>query len=129
MGWVDGQYAASLGDVRVVSSVGANTLWGTTFDAAADMRTVAEVMRAAGISWTVRGGISNASGNNRFGAFAGLQRGIEGAGNAPIWEGAQIIRDVYGAHATKGQVGLTLNVFWNFGLSRADNFKRLKFVS
>ena len=63
------------------------------------------------------------------GLSSGWARGIEGAAVAPIWPYAQIVRDGYGSHATQGEVGLTLNTFWNFGIPRAANFKRLKYVT
>ena len=67
-------------------------------------------------------------GNNAFGAFAGLPRGIEGAGVAPVWMSAQLTTDPY-SNAAKGNVALTLSYLWNFALPRTDNFKRLKYVT
>ena len=130
LGYVDGQYAAAMGDVRVVASVGSNTLWGGTVHAAAvDNQTVAAFLRANGVAWTVRGGIDTATANGDFGAFVGLGRGVDGAAVAPIWNRGQLIRDGYGDHATKGEIALTLNYFWNFGIPRTANFKRLKYVT
>ena len=130
LAYVDGVYASGMGDVRIVASVGSNTLWGGTVHAAAvDNQTVAAFLRANGVAWTVRGGIDTATGNGDFGAFIGLARGVEGAAVAPVWPYAQIVRDSFGSHATQGEVGLTLSTFWNFGLPRAANFKRLKYVT
>ena len=130
LGFVDGKYAASMADVRMVASVGSNTLWGgTVHNSAVDNQTVAAFLRANGVSWTVRDGIDPNTANGDFGAYVGLARGADGAGVAPIWNQAQLIRDEFGARATQGEVGLTLNAFWNFGLVRANNFKRLKYVS
>ena len=130
LAYVDGQYAAGMGDVRVVASVGSNTLWGGTVHAATvDNQTVAAFLRANGVAWTVRGGIDTSTLNDDFGAFIGLARGVEGAAVAPIWNRGQLIRDQYGDHATKGEIALTLNYFWNFGIPRTANFKRLKYVT
>ena len=130
LGYVDGQYASAMGDVRMVASVGSNTLWGGTVHASAvDNQTVAAFLRANGVAWTVRGGIEANTANGDFGAFVGLGRGIDGAAVAPIWNRGQLIRDGYGDFATKGEVALTLNYFWNFGIPRVANFKRLKYVS
>ena len=130
LAYIDGQYASSMEDVRIVASVGSNTLWGGTVHAAAvDNQTVAAFLRANGVTWTVRGGIDANTANGDFGAFIGLARGAEGAAVAPIWPYAQIVRDSFGSHATQGEVGLTLSTFWNFGLPRAANFKRLKYVT
>ena len=130
LAYVEGQYAASLADVRIVASVGSNTLWGGTVHAATVSNdTVAQFLRANGVTWTVRGGIDTNTANGDFGAYIGLARGVEGAAVAPVWNQGQIIRDGFGDHATKGEVALTLNYFWNFGIPRTANFKRLKYVS
>ena len=130
LAFVDGKYALSMADVRVVASVGSNVLWGGTVHAATvENQTVAAFLRANGVTWTTREGIDTNTANGDFGAYIGLARGVDGAGVAPIWNRAQIIRDTYGDHATKGEVGLTLNTFWNFDLPRAANFKRLKYVT
>ena len=130
LAYVDGVYATTMADVRMVASVGSNALWGGTVHAAAvDNQTVAAFLRANGVNWTVRGGIDTNTANGDFGAYFGLARGVDGAAVAPVWNRGQFIRDVYGDRATKGEVGLTLNYFWAFGIPRTDNFKRLKFVT
>lgn len=127
--FVDGQYASSLADVRIVTSVGANVLWyGTIHNAAADNQTLAQFMMMSGLSWTTRGGIDTNTANGDFGAYVGLGRGIDGAGIAAVWEQAQLIRDPYSA-ATSGEVQLTLNYLWQLAFPRTANFKRLKFVT
>ena len=125
---VEGQYAAGLGDLRIVATVGAYRLWESTIDNAADMVTVAAFMRAAGLSWTVRGSIENNTANNDYGAFVGLGRGIENAAVAAIWEDAELIRDPFSS-AASGTVALTLLTEWGFKIPRTANYKRLKFVS
>ena len=130
LAYVEGRYAASLADVRIVASVGSNTLWGGTVHAATvSNETVAQFLRANGVTWTVRGGIDTNSANGDFGAYIGLARGAEGAAVAPVWNQGQLIRDGFGDHATKGEVALTLNYFWNFGIPRTANYKRLKYVT
>ena len=127
---VDGNHAGMLGDLRVVTSVGANTLWyGSIHNSAADNQTIAQFMMASGLSWMARGSIDTNTANGDFGAYIGLGRGIEGAGIAAVWEQGQLVRDIYGDHATKGEVGLTLNFLWQLAFPRTDNFKRLKFVT
>ena len=126
---VDGLHAESLDDLRVVASVGASTLWLTTVaNAAAENQTVAQFLRASGLGWTARGEIETATTNNKFWAFIGLGRGIEGAGVAAVWEAGELIRDPYSG-ASKGEVALTLSYLWNFGLPRPANFARLKFAA
>ena len=129
LNFVDGIYATSLADLSVVAAVGANTLWHSTIhNSAADNETLARFLAAAGLSWMVRGHLENATTNGKFAAFVGLGRGMTGSGVAPVWNRGELIRDPY-SNANKGEVRLTVQWLWNFGLPRAANFKRIKFVS
>ena len=126
---VDGKHAVNFGDLRTVATVGAWRLWESTIiNSAADNMTLAAFLRSAGLSWSSRGDIEDATGNGKFGAFIGRGRGITGAGTIPVWDSGQLIRDPYGG-AAKGEIALTLNYLWNFGLPRASNFARIKFVT
>ena len=127
LAYVDGKYAASLSDIRLVSSVGFNTLaYGSVFNSANSNETIAGFLMANGLTWTARGGIDTNTANNDFGGYFGLARGIEGAGIAAVWEQGQLLRNPYN---TKGEVELTLTYLWQLAFPRTDNFKRLKFVS
>ena len=111
---IDGKHAEMPGDLRIVSSVGANVLWTTTIaNAAAENQTVAQFLMASGINWTVRGGIDTATGNNKFGAFIGRNRGLAGAGTAAVWSAGELVRDDYSG-ARKREVALSLNYYWGF---------------
>ena len=80
---LDGIYAASLADLRIVASKGANTMWYSTIHAAAvDNQTIAQFLMASGMAWTMRGAIEDNTANGDFGAFMGLARGIEGRGHS-----------------------------------------------
>ena len=125
---IDGRYAASPSDLRVVLAVGANTLLMSTIANSNRNETVGQVLRGNGINWRVRGEIEAASTAGKFGAFVGLGRGIAGAAVAPVWDQARLIRDPF-SNAAKGEVALTLQTLWGFALPRAANFRRLKFVA
>ena len=126
---IDGQYAASPADLRVVTAEGSNILWMTTIhNSAASNQTIAQFLRESGLGWTTRGDIETATLNGDFAAFVGLARGIEGAGVAPHWMNGTLITDPY-TGAAKGEVAVTLTTLWAFDLPRPDNFKRLKFVT
>ena len=126
---IDGKHAESAGDLRIVSSVGANTLWGTTIaNAAAENQTLAQFLMASGLSWSTRGDLEETTGAGKFGAFMGRARGLDGAGVAPVWQDAMLIVDPYSG-AAKAEIELTLMTFWNLGFVRASNFARLKFVA
>ena len=129
LGLVDGRHAASLGDLRMVASVPANSLWQSTIaNAAAENQTVASFLREAGLSWSVRADLADATTNGKFGAFIGRSRGLSGAGVAAVWNAGQMIVDPYTKAAT-GEVAVTFHYLWGFELPRASNFARVKFVS
>ena len=126
---IDGKYAVDASDLRIVMSVGANTLLMSTVDTAAvSLDTSAQFLRNSGITWTARGDIDTNTANGDFGAFVGRARGQAGSAVAPMWAGGQLIRDPY-TSAKNGEVQLTLNYLWNFGIPRGGNYRRLKFVS
>ena len=127
--FVDGIHAGSMDDVRIIASVGSNKLWlGTIHNSALDNQTIAQFLRASGMSWTTRGDIQTGTGNGNFGAFIGLQKGIKGSGVAPVWSSGQLVRDPY-TKAKSGEVQLTLHYLWALGFPRTASFKRLKYVS
>ena len=127
---VDGIYAGGFGDMSIVSAIGAWRLWESTVlpTPVTTGQTLASYMRAAGLSWSARGSIEDATTNGKFGAFIGLRRGIANAAVAPVWEGAQLIRDPY-TGATKGEVSLSLHYLWGFQIPRTASFRRLKFTT
>ena len=128
-GMVDGIHANTIGDLNVVAAVGAYRLWETTvINATSTVTTLAKFLRDAGLSWSARGQIQDATGNDNFGAFVGRKMGIDGAGVAAVWEAGELIRDPYSG-AAKGEVALTLCYLWDFGLPRTANFRRIKFVT
>ena len=126
---IDGKHAVDTDDLRIVMSVGANTLLMSTTDTAAvSLDMSAQVLRNNGINWTARGDIETATATGDFAAFIGRARGVEGAAVAPMWSGGQLIRDPY-SNAEKGEVKLTLSYLWAFGIPRTSSFRRIKFVA
>ena len=126
---VDGIHATMLDDLRCVLAVGAHTLWGGTIaNSAAENQTILAFLKENGLACSVRGEIEANSANGNFGAFVGRGRGLEGAAVMPVWESGQLVRDMY-TGAAKGEVALTLVYLWNFGIVRAANFERIKFVT
>ena len=126
---MDGKHAASMADINLVLSVGANQLlMGTKEADTISNETVAAFLRANGVSWSTRGDIEVDTDNNDFGAFVGLKRGQAGTAVAPVWSGATLVRDPYSG-AKSGEVQLTLSYLWAFGIPRTDNYRRLKFVT
>ena len=129
---VDGLHASGLDDLRVVASEGAHQLWTgqiltVASETASIFKTLAQFLMDNNIRWRVRK-LESATTNGKFGAFISLQRGLTGAAVAPVWAAGELIRDPY-SKAKSGEVLLTLSYFWNFGLPRAANYARLKYVS
>ena len=105
---IDGIHAIGPGDLRIVSSVGVNMLWVTTIaNSAAENQAQAQFLMASRINWSTRGNIDDATTINKFGAFIGHGRGIDGAGVAAVWDAGELIRGPY-SNAAKGEVVLTL---------------------
>ena len=126
-GLVNGIHANMLGDLKVVSAVGAWRLWEDTIvNSVADNMTLAAFLRKAGLSWSARGEIETATDDGDFAAFVGRGMGIDGAGVAAVWEAGELIRDPYSG-AAKGEVALTLCYLWDFALPRTSNFARIVF--
>lgn len=126
---VDGLYAYELEDLNCVMSVGAWRLWkDEIFTAAADSTTIGEFLKRAGLTYRARNGFGNTTAADSFGAYLGKKRGINGAGVAAIWDAGELIVDRYSSSA-QGEVNLTLHYLWAFGLPRAANFGRVKFVA
>ena len=100
---IDGKYAASMADIRMVASVGTNTLWLSTIANTNRNETVAQVLRSNGVTWHDSRRHRHATLAGDFGAFIGLQRGIMNAGVAPVWSSAQLITDIYSG-AKSGEV-------------------------
>ena len=126
---IDGKHASSMSDLRVVASVGANTLWLSQIAAAAaDTKTVAQFLKENGLMWMTRGDLDTATDSGDFGAYIAGSRGIAGAAVAAIWASGQLVRDPY-TNSAKGEIALTLNTYWGFAVPRASHFSRLKFVT
>ena len=126
---IDGKHASSMSDLRVVASVGANTLWLSQIAAAAaDTKTISGFLQENGLMWMTRGDLDTDSANGDFGAYIAGGRGIAGAAIAAVWESGQLVRDPYSS-ANKGELALTLNTYWGFAVPRASHFSRLKFVA
>lgn len=128
-GLIDGLYATSIGDLRIVNSVGTTRLWLSTIqNAAAENQTLSAFLMANGVSYGTREGIDTATANGDFGGYVGLRRGQSGTAIAAVWRGAQLIRDIYSG-AKKGEVELVLHYLWNFKVIRTANYRRMKYVT
>ena len=70
VGLIDGKYAETVQDLRIVLSVGSNKLvYGTVHAAAVENQTVAQFLMASGLNWTARGDIDTATAADDFGGL------------------------------------------------------------
>ena len=127
MDMIDGLHASTPADLNIIASVGAARLWHSTSANTNRNESVAQIMNGNGLMFRSRANIDEATTANKFGAFVGRKRGIEGAGVAGLWSAGTLIRDPYSG-AAKGEVALTLSYLWDFALPRPSNFARVKFV-
>ena len=126
---IDGQYAGSLEDLRIVASVGTVRLWTKTIPfTQVDDLTLGQFLARSGLRWRARLGIDTNTADGDFGAFVGLGRGIEGAAIAAVWDAARLVRDPYSG-ADSGEIALNLTTLWGFALPRPAAIKRIKYVA
>ena len=126
---IDGIHAAGLSDLNVVSAIGAYKLWeSTVINSVAENQTLAQFLRAAGLSWRARGELAANTAAADFAAFVGRARGLPGSAVAAVWASGTLIRDMYSG-ASKGEIELTMSHFWGFQIPRPTNFARIKFVA
>ena len=124
---IDGLHASTPSDLNIIASVGAARLWHSTTANTNRNESLAQILNGNGLMFRSRANIDEATTANKFGAFVGRKRGIEGAGVAGLWSVGELVRDVYSG-AAKGEVALTLCYLWDFALPRPSNFARVKFV-
>ena len=101
----------------------------STFPVTNQADSLGAILRRAGLSWGVRGGIETNTANGDFGAYIGLARGIDGAARAAVWSAGEMVRDIY-TGAAKGEVHA--DDFISCGISRSRarrTTRRLKYVS
>ena len=129
---VDGVHASGVDDLRIVASEGSHQLWTgkiltVASETASIFKTLGQFLNDNGVMWRVRQ-LESATTNGKFGAFISRQRGLTGAAVVPVWSAGEMIRDPF-SKAKSGECLLTLSYYWNFGLPRAANFARLKYVT
>ena len=126
---LDGVYATGYEDLRVVLSEGAAQLWSSTSGETTGATTLmlSELLRRQGINWRVRK-FESSTGVDTFGGVVSKANGLAGSAVATLWQGVELIRDPYSA-AKAGVIKLTANLYWNFGIVRADNWSRIKFIT
>ena len=122
---VDGKYAHNLGESRLLVSPNAYVTAGTTFQAAATSDvSSADYMVARSGGFRASANLpATASHISKAVAFA---TGGVGSAVAPVWEGVQLIRDMYSG-ASSGQVSITAIALWGFKVLRTGPYSYQKF--
>ena len=124
---IDGTYAASMKDIRLVLGVATWKL------AVASQKSDESDMyaydwlsqKAQSVDLSAFIPVPAASGNEIRGqrVFATKSRGLSGSYGFPMWRNVQIVRDHY-SDADKGWIHITANLSWNFQITRLQNWVR-----
>ena len=77
---IDGLHASTPSDLNIIASVGAARLWHSTTANTNRNESLAQILNGNGLMFRSRANIDEATTANKFGAFVGRKRGIEGAG-------------------------------------------------
>lgn len=121
---VDGRYASSVADVRLLLGPATYRAWGALYRTANSNESALEaVMRLAG--GVQASAHVPAAANSLQEAIAARALGMRHA-VAPIWDGVQIISDPYSL-SQDGQIRLTAVMLYNFKAVRKAGFSRRKF--
>ena len=122
-GQIDGRYANSAGDVRLL--VGPNTIshMHSLFQAGSGESAASYLARLFG-GLRVSAHVPAKTNANVQGAV--VARGSQRAAVAPVWEGVALIRDEV-TKAAKGQLKLTVVMLYSFAIVRAAQFARVAF--
>ena len=122
-GQIDGRYAMSAGDVRLL--VGADTIahMHSLFSAGSGESAAGYVARLFG-GLRVSAHIPDTDADEIQGGV--VARGSQRAAVAPVWEGLSLVRDEI-TQAAQGRLRLTLVMLYSFKIVRAAQFSRVAF--
>ena len=124
---VDGTYAASMNDLRVIFGVQTWRLAVSSQKSDESDLYAYDWLSQKANSVDLSSFIPNApgSGNEVRGqrVFATKDRGLSGSYALPMWKGVQIVRDQY-SDAARGHIHITANLSWNFMVTRLQNWVR-----
>ena len=123
VGGVDGKYAGSLSDMRMLVGPASYKKAASLFHGNGDVDAASYLMaRSGGIrvsgnvpdpASTIQGALTYATGG-------------AGSAVAPVWEGLSLIRDPYSA-AESGEISITAVALWNFKILREAPYSYQKF--
>ena len=118
---VDGRYARSAGDVRIIVGAGTYTHASEVYKASETDETASERLQARSGGLMVSPHVP-AVASNRQNAL--IRLGMErGAAVQPLWEGVSLIVDEF-TRATQGEIVVTAVLLSNFQITRAAQFSK-----
>ena len=124
---VDGTYAASMNDLRVI--LGLQT-WRLAVSSAksdeSDMYAydwLSQKAQSVDLSSFIPNPPTSGNENNGQRVFATKSRGLAGSYGFPMWRNVQVVRDIYSSTAS-GHIHITANLSWNFMITRLQNWVR-----
>ena len=125
---VDGRYANSAADVRLLVNPETYRKMALTFRGAETLYSVLDYVKSIGGGLQVSGNMGDVPGAGTYEdiAIALAARGMARAAVAPVWEGIRLIRDEI-TQAKQGQIVLTALMLYSFAVTRPAQFAEVRF--
>ena len=120
---VDGRYAVSTSDVKVLTGAKLYTKAHTLFETTAVRESAYSYISRIGGGFQVSAHVPEATGKKQN---ALVVRNMTRAAVAPIWQGLTLIRDPY-TGAEKGEIKLSATMLYSFDVLRSDNFANITY--
>ena len=122
---IDGKYAHNLSESRLLVSPSAYIAAGTAFQSSGNSDVAASdymIARSGGF----RASANLPADDAHISKAVAFATGGAGSAIAPVWEGVQLIRDMY-TGAASGEVAITALALWGFKLLRTAPYSYVKF--
>ena len=119
---IDGRYAMSESDIRLLMGTDTYTDMAATYRATESAETALTHVKAAGAMVRVSPHVAAAPANNRADVI--VRRGLRDDAVVPLWQGVEIIEDPYGVNLGKGEVEITAVLLAAFKVTRPAAFIR-----
>ena len=121
---VDGRYAQSTTDVKVLTGSKLYTKAHTLFETTAVRESAYSYISRIGGGFQVSAHVPTTGSDKKQNAL--VVRNMTRAAVAPIWQGLTLIRDPY-TGAEKGEIKLSATMLYSFEILRAKNFANIKY--
>ena len=118
---VDGRYAVSTSDVKVLTGSKLYTKAHTLFETTAVRESAYSYISRIGGGFQVSAHIPDVTASKKQNAL--VVRNMTRAAISPIWQGVNLIRDIF-TGASKGEIKLHAVMLYSFDILRSDKFRK-----